>query len=345
MKVFILLCLTTLCYGARIPEKAVICGICQDIAETLPSMITYIEEIGALFADYRILVYENNSHDATPLILQKWAENNPKVSVQCDYLTPDEMRAYIINHTVKGRFKPEQIARARNIVLDKAMDPLYNDFPFLVWVDMDFYIPPHYEGIVEVFEAKQAWDAVLAYGITREGDYWDWYAHRDVNYPLGPELLGPTWLHTRKGFRLGPQDDWYPVYSAFGGCGIYKKSSILGCRYSGLVTPELGSVVTKLLEAGKKSRNSQFTAYFNKLEFLHNLVTIEAPVPGLPDLFQYQAPVKLPHSPHVVWRPDSYAHQYPGTCEHVTFHAAMIARGHDKIFINPRLIFIYGNRN
>jgi hypothetical protein len=333
---------TIFCYAERIPEKVIICGVCQCIENTLPLMLHYIDTISALFADYRVIIYENNSGDETFPILSRWARNNPKILIQHEDLAREELSKYIINNKVKGRFKPEYIARARNIVLDIAMSDRYSDFPFLLWLDMDFHKPPHYEGIVEVFESDREWDAVLAYGVlSSNGQYWDWYAHRDARYPLGPELLGPRWFNERKELHLNSTDDWYPVYSAFGGCGIYRKSSLIGCRYSGIVTEDLGKVAAQLLEHGKTSKNAHFVSYFQTVAFCLHFVEIEVPVPDLPDRLSGFPGIKLPHSPQIVWRMHQYSNQYPGVCEHVPLHASMILRGHNKIFINPRLIFIY----
>ena len=61
---------------AQLPQKVIICGVCKDVAERVPYSIKIMEKIGALFADYCIIVYENNSSDATSTIIKEWAENN-----------------------------------------------------------------------------------------------------------------------------------------------------------------------------------------------------------------------------------------------------------------------------
>ncbi len=118
---------------------------------------------------------------------------------------------------------------------------------------MDFKIPPKFEGIVETFQDQRDWDAVLAYGVDPSRTYWDWYALRDRNYPIGSELLGNYWWYMPKKLSLNMNSDWYPVYSAFGGCGIYKKSSIQDCRYSAVVTEDLDLLTQWQIEKGKRS--------------------------------------------------------------------------------------------
>ena len=239
-----------------IPEKVLICGVCRDIArDGLPTSIEIVEQIGALFDDYRVIIYENNSSDNTPNILKQWTQCNPKVFVKSESLSDADLAQAIINRNPDGQFfRPEAIARARNIVLDIALSNQYEEFPYIIWMDMDFKIFPRFEGIVEVFESNREWDAVFAYGIAAPTSaYWDWYAFRDAESPLGPELLGMRWYRLPKEFALEQNSDWYPVYSAFGGYGIYKKSSIIGCRYSALVTEDLEKVARVIIDQGTSS--------------------------------------------------------------------------------------------
>ena len=321
---------------ALILEKVVLCGVCRDVAEDLPSAIQTVEEIGGLFVDYRVVIYENDSKDLTAQILTDWANRNDKVSVQCENGVSENeiVNHYEMDHEFyPGKpFRPEQIARARNIVLDIAMSEPYCDFPYLIWIDMDFSVPPELDGIIESFATNIEWDAVLAYGVSTRKSFWDWYAFRDATYPIGSELLGNTWWYMQKSFRLHRKSPWHPVYSAFGGLGIYKKSSIAGCRYSALPTRDLETVAQELVAT---SRQNIATT---------ELVTIPAPLPNLPKILDPNIGIIL-HPDllnPLVWRMSSFVYQYPSVCEHVPFHASMIANGHGKIFINPRMIFYYG---
>ncbi len=327
---------------AEIPEKVLICGVCKDVAKRLPRTIKIMEHIGSLFEDYRIIVYENNSSDKTPILLQRWARKNSRVSYQSEKLSREELNAIIINVNDKGEFfRPELIARARNIVLGKALSKAYEGFDTLIWMDMDFVLAPDYEGIVEVFQEKREWDAVLAYGIDPKGIYWDWYAFRDDVYPLGSELLGNRWWAIDKNFSPSPQDDWFPVYSAFGGCGIYKKSSVIDCRYSALVNEDLESIAKRIIDA--QAKNPLVIEYLAGLDNTKKPFLLAPQAPGLPRFENPSNGFVLSDDPEaIIWRMSTFFYQYPTVCEHVPFHASMIARGHDKIFINPRMIFRYG---
>lgn len=345
MRFFIsLFCLFCSFSYAVIPEKVLICGICRDVESRLPHTIEIMERIGDLFQDYRIIVYENNSTDRTKNILQGWGQRNFRVFVQSENINHEQLASSIINIKHDGKFyRPEEIARARNIVLDKVMSEEYKDFPYVIWMDMDFKIPPALNGIIEVFKSGKEWDAVFAYGLDPTNHYWDWYAFRDAKDPLGSEVLGNDWWYLKKNFSLLQSDDWYPVYSAFGGCGIYKKSSIEGCKYSAIVTKDLEQWVKHMLVQEQFSNNHHILLYQDKMKRLRRTLYIPSPVPNLPKIEDPNRGIFLNDAPDaVVWRMSSFVYQYPSVCEHVPFHASMIVRGHGKLFINPRLVFTYG---
>ena len=196
---------------AVLPEKVVICGVCRDVEKPLPHTIEIIEQIGALFSDYRVIVYENNSQDNTTCLLKKWAQENSKVVALSEKVQYADLAIQIVNLKEGDFFRPELIARARNIVLERAMSEQYNEFTHVIWMDMDFKIPPAFEGFTEIFKSDKEWDAVVAYGIDPPGTYWDWYAFRDAAYPIGSELLGNFWWYMPKNFHLDKTMDWYPV--------------------------------------------------------------------------------------------------------------------------------------
>lgn len=344
----IYMCFYSFTLFAQLPQKIVICGVCKNVEEKLPYSKKIVEAIGELFTDYRVIVYENNSSDHTVDSLNNWARLNAKVSIQSEFLSQEYLENYVINRTIEGAlFRPELIARARNIVMEKALSKQYDDFPYIIWMDMDFSFFPDLDGLIEIFTTDREWDAVFAYGIAAgSGAYWDWYAMRYEKYPFGPELLGKTWYEggaiMEKSFSLNKNDDWFPVYSAFGGCGVYKKESIQGCRYSGLVTEDTEKLMRGLIDDGIRFPHAQSILYQEKIKKLEGQVIlgrnstyyskIKNPEIGI-ILHNFDRPV--------IWKMDSQTFEYPSICEHVPFHASMIVNGHNKLFINPRFVFRY----
>lgn len=328
---------------AVIPEKVVICGVCRDVAKQLPHMIQNIEKIGTLFSDYRVIISEYNSDDNTPTLLYRWMRNNPKVSVQVVYIPNASFETWVVNITEDRKFfHPEQTAHARNGVLSNAMSQAYQDFSYVIWIDMDSLISPTLEGFIEIFQADREWDAIFAYGVDLTGSYKGCNAHRDSVYPIGSELLGDAWSNLNIRCELSETADWYPVYSAFGGCGIYKKSSIVGCQYSALITDDLEKLTKQLIAQGRSMQHPQIMKYLGDLEKLSKIHCINYPFPNLPKITDPTIGI-ITHEQNdpIIWKMNSFVYQYPAVCEHIPMHATMIINGHDKLFINPRLIMTY----
>lgn len=274
--------------NGKIEAKVIICGVARDCADRLPYSIAVIENIASMFEESKIILHENDSSDDTRFILIDFVRRCP--DVYFTFRLNSESNETWINYQAGKPYRPEQISRARNIVLRRAMDADLDNFSHVMMIDLDFVIEPDYEGIAESFQ-RSDWDAVFANGIDPSGRFWDWFALRDENYPLGVESLGDGWWHLYRPAHF-LRDEWHPVYSAFGGCGIYRRQALLGCQYSALLTPEV------------KMLNDRFGS-------------------------------GPPWQTHQGIGPD------PSLCEHVGLHAAMIARGSDRLFINPRMVFRY----
>jgi hypothetical protein len=308
-----------------LPYQVVICGVCKNVSPFLPKTIASIEALGAKFRDYRVFIYENNSSDATVEQLRAWAERNPKVTITCENIPREELLSQGKSHTWDSLpFRTEAIARARNIVLQQALDAQYDDYEYLVMADLDLPHKWDIEGIMSSFYCTASWDALFSNGIDSKGHHYDRFALRDDKRPLGPELLGEPWWqdvysHSVKIKRDAPL---YPVYSAFGGLGIYKREAVRGCSYTGTVTPDL-ELLTQRLIALKGLEHPQIAQYAHR-----DSADLEV--------------VRLSTDPSSIkWILNSGGHAFPVCCEHVTLHASMILHGHNKLFINPRMTMQY----
>ena len=291
-------------------KKIIFCGVAKNIEKAIPATVLSFQKLGSYFADYRVIIYENNSIDNSSKLLDLWKKKNPKVTFISEILKEHDLYTQSHGQTRKLH-KPELIARARNIVLDIAMQSQYEDFDYILMADLDFLEPWDIEGILSSFNFEEDWDAICANGIASNGEHWDWYAFRDVRYPFGPELYGPEWWSSlpewRKNVCLHPDDPFLSVISAFGGLAIYKRSSIKNCFYSGSVTPDLESLMSTIINSKRIYQKN----------FLDN------------------GRIKWLFDTHIGIT-DSII-----VCEHVTFHASMIKKGKEKIFVNPRMIMKY----
>jgi len=319
-------------HGASIPEKVLICGIAKNVEKAIPNTIRSATELGSHFSDYRIIIYENNSSDQTKKLFRDWAKKDSRVLFHSEYLTKKKFEK-TLSMGIKNR--TEMIARARNKVLDIAMQKKFNSYKYVIWADLDFLERWDIENIVDtILHPEQEWDAVFAYGA------YDLFALRSSEWPLGAELIGAYyWEHLdriRKEFILDKNGPWKKVYSAFGGFGIYQRDAIMGCRYSGIVTQDLEKVTIQWLAQAKEKKNIPFLKEYE--EFLLKYQTIELTGKNLANRDQYPADlgIRFPNG-QITWFSCSPNETLPWTCEHIPFHASMILKGRDRIFINPRI--------
>jgi hypothetical protein len=195
---------------------------------------------------------------------------------------------------------------------------------------LDFLDPWDIENILDtILHPEHEWDAVFANGA------YDLFALRDREFPIGFELLGEKYWQNLDKMRVqlslgGP---WRKVYSAFGGLGIYKRQAMKGCRYSGVVTKDLEKAVLAWLE------RAQGTCFWEEYQhLLTSTPVIQLHKEHLNDRKRLPDAIGLRlHGSNLTWFSCTARKTLPWTCEHVTFHASMAAKGHDKLFINPSL--------
>ena len=105
-----------------INQKVIICGVVKNVADKILTSINLCINIGKLFDDYKIIIYENNSTDNTKEVLK--GLNKDKIKIISETIDYDEIKknSKIWAYTqVTGSDHPcrmEQIANARNKLLD-----------------------------------------------------------------------------------------------------------------------------------------------------------------------------------------------------------------------------------
>lgn len=324
-------------YADRVEEKVLICGICKDVEKAVANTMSSVQELGEHFSDYRVIIYENNSKDRTKELLGNWAKSDPHVIFISEDLSKKamakELKMKVCNRT-------EMIARARNKVLDVAFEEQFDDYKYVIWADLDFLHPWDVKNIVEtIVHPQEEWDAVLANGA------YDIFALRDPEFPIGFELLGELyWTEIdkiRARFSFDPEGAWRKVYSAFGGLGIYKRASIRGCRYSGVVTKDLEKVVASWLVLANTQPDVCSLKEYKQLLTSTPIIEMKQDRLSSRKRLADKLGVRMKNGDgegQIVWFSCTRKKTLPWTCEHVPFHASMILHGNDKIFINPRLI-------
>jgi len=208
-------------------KRVVICGLARDIVKTLPDTIQRIERLGEMFADYRVVVFENDSVDGTLEVLRQWAKSSNRVHVLSERLRAP------VNRQIRCALRGSRMAFYRNKYRD-FVAAHFADFDHCVVADMDLPVGWSYDGIANSFGWAN-WDAVGSYGVIFQRIryrlnvpvHFDAWAFREQ----GSFAPMPTGIVNRYHWLRG--EPLVPVASCFGGLALYRMEAMLSARYEG----------------------------------------------------------------------------------------------------------------
>jgi hypothetical protein len=211
----------------RMRESSVVfCGLCRDVRPFLPRLAARVERLGAMFRDYRVVMYENDSADATREFLTDWRAGNPRVEVLGGPV------GVASSHQTRGPARVEWLARCRNLYREHVVAASAG-FDHAIVIDTDLAGGWTYEGIAHTFGADD-WDMVGSYGLVRHPDsrhgrlrfrHHDIRAFRPAAGTSARALVDQTTLHLPRGAPL------LPVESCFGGLAVYRMACLLAAAY------------------------------------------------------------------------------------------------------------------
>lgn len=207
-------------------SRIVLCGLARNVTAVLPLTRERLEQTGRMFGDYRIFLYENDSTDNTPRQLADWAAANERVTFI------SERRGRRQHASVRCRDRAADMADYRNRCQQEVAD-CWSDFDYACVVDTDLPGGWSYDGLAHSF-GSQPWDFVGAYGVIQRRRH---LTLRSLHYDV--------WAFRKYGDyapldgRVGNALSWsrgeplVPVYSCFGGIGVYRMPAWLSASYAG----------------------------------------------------------------------------------------------------------------
>jgi len=322
-----------------INKKVIICGVVKNVEKFIRNSIGISINTGELFEDYRIIIYENNSTDNTKEILKEFKNGNEKIRIISETIDDEEIKrnSKIWAYTeITGSDHPcrmEQIANARNKVIDEIKKPEYDEFTYIIMIDLDTnHLDPN--GIIDSFNNRDlnSWDVIYANGLDNSGYYYDKYALRSKSniFAFGAELYGDDfYLYTNSLMIKFDEPNLIPIVSAFGGIGIYKKAVFDNCRYASLIDKSIIDYYNNFMS--NQTDNS----------ISPEIITLlENPCRKFPGGFISSYRNKhTGEMKHLYWKKNNGYNQ-PCLCEHTYFNINLTMRGF-RIFINPKLIYTH----
>lgn len=214
-------------YARMRQQRVVITGLCRDIEHVLPATMLRIERLGGLFADSRIVIYENDSHDETAVLLGQWAARNRRV------VAFSENRNDPVNPVQRCASRASRMASYRDRCHREILRR-HRHFDVVIVLDMDLVGGWSEDGVANTF-GHDAWDVTGSNGLiyrrrgfavneVRQYDTWA-YREDDSPRPLAPALVSP--LVPERG------EPPIPVGSCFGGLAVYRMDAFAAGRYAG----------------------------------------------------------------------------------------------------------------
>lgn len=208
-------------------QRVVICGLARNIADVLPATIERIDALAGRFDDCRVVVYENDSVDATRSLLFQWQTRDSRVHLVA------EDRQDPVNPVARCLQRASRMAAYRNRCLDE-IRRRWSDFDAVIVVDLDLRNGFSVKGIANTF-GHDGWDFVGSNGVILKRiratldvpvqyDAWAFRRHGDFT------ALSTAAVNAMR-FRVG--DPLVPVASCFGGLGVYRMPAFLSSRYDG----------------------------------------------------------------------------------------------------------------
>ena len=319
----------------------IVCGVCKNVVNTLPVIRAAFEDLASKAGvPCWAVFYENNSDDGTDTELMKWASEAPadQVRVQCDKFTRDEELSRGAARTFDNKpCRMEQIAHARNMLLDMLLGERGSPAKYVIMIDMDNPVPFPVNAILRcIARDPDGFDALICYGLNPFGYMYDFYAYRDAQFPFGPEIMREafwsghhqcyvqTAMHNKTMFcnRQIKQNPamlpYIPVASGFNGLCIFRLDAIKGIRYSAVPTPEM---------------NAEYEAMNCIPPLAKNAKThVDGASVGM-----YLFP-KDENNKGIFYFHNS-GYNFPVVCEHVPFFAGMRANNHRRIYLCTDLVW------
>ena len=226
-------------------SRVVICGLIRDRQAHIKRLQEQLYRITPLFADYAIVIVENDSQDRTREELIQWATNDSRVHLlgcndtgqPCHLSLPPTERRFLPKQS-----RIEKMVRLRNLYMDYIdKQQLFQQFDYVIVEDFDLTTSTFIDGLYSSafhFNEDSTIDAICSNGILyRElvrqwlpyESYFDPYAHKDQQNEHWSMTYNDLWSTVFR--RYGCDQDLLPVQSCFSGRTMYRYRHVREKRY------------------------------------------------------------------------------------------------------------------
>ncbi|MBR4651280.1 MAG: hypothetical protein IKO82_05960 [Prevotella sp.] len=247
-----------------IEESTIVIGVlARDCANSFTNNIARVEELGRLFKDYHVVVYENDSIDSTKVLLQQWSTKNSHVIAICEDLkqvTIPKKSKHMVKPS-KSIWRIQKMANFRNRVLAEVRERFSPDYFCFLDIDIESFSPVAVKESIE--NAPSDWGAICASGhlyftnsngssfpANFQYDAYAFYPEGSEPENMGKRIVSHKWhlVSAWTAEELVRQYEYAPCLSAFNGLAIYKWEAIKNLQYKALQNKELQSIGASICE-------------------------------------------------------------------------------------------------
>jgi hypothetical protein len=226
--------------------KCCICGPVKNCGPFLDKVLENIEKIGALFEEYKIVIFYDKSSDNTLLKLKEYQINNPRLNLY-------------VNSIPVSKYRTIRIANARNFCLD-FVKKNYPDYPFFIMMDFDDVncknVNPE---ILQNYLNRTDWDALSFNSSPKYYDIWGLsiypYCFSYNHFENNVEQYNKIQDYIMNLLKNIPKGELIQCISSFNGFSIYRQNKFSNCYYNGKVNVNL--IPKNYLLAHMKIANSK----------------------------------------------------------------------------------------
>ena len=207
--------------------NSVICLPIMNCEKYLKNIFNNLLKLYRIFNKIIIIFGYDNSTDNSLNLLEEFKSNNKNLNI------------IIIKNTSKRfKYRTHNLEHIRNLMLKLVIDK-YSDYDYYISMDSDDVcsIPINIEILEKHIKNNNNWD-ILTFNKDDYYDIWalqyDIFIHhfRCLQYNSWPVIFFIKDDITKKINNL-KENEYFPVYSAFNGFGIYKMKYVLNSKYDG----------------------------------------------------------------------------------------------------------------
>jgi len=211
--------------------KCCICGPVRNCGPFLDKVFQNIEKIGALFDDYQIIIYYDNSSDNSLAKLMLYQKRNPRLKLY-------------VNNVMVSKYRTHRLAHARNFCLNYVRTLDLNEYPVFIMMDFDDVSAKEVKPeILKKYLLRDDWDGLSFNTSPKYYDIWglsiypfcfsyNHFKNNNMYYKIIQEYVDYKLKKLKEGELL-------QCISSFNGFSIYRTNKFLKANYDGRVRMDL----------------------------------------------------------------------------------------------------------